>query len=77
MELPRVAQDDPAAPVHRLHNAADVHIHVAIFAKLANFAAVILQAHDREPAFVVRSAGRADVEETGSILQFHDIVNVR
>ncbi len=52
-------------------------IHVAILGQFADHVAVILQAHDREPARIIRRLRRAHVQKPRSIRQLHHVVHVR
>src|SRR5581483_1305121 len=67
IELPRVAEEDPGAAMHRLHDAANLYVHVAVFSELADGVAILPEAHDGEAAFLVWRFGRAHIEEARAV----------
>jgi hypothetical protein len=75
-ELASMAQKHSSASVHGLDNAAYVDIHIPIFAQLAHFRAIGIEADDSEGASIIDCAGRAEVEEASAIGQFDDVVDV-
>src|SRR5581483_6932825 len=76
IELPRVAEEDPGAAMHRLHDAANLYVHVAVFSELADGVAILPEAHDGEAAFLVWRFGRAHIEEARAVRKLHDVVDV-
>ena len=77
IELPRMTQHHPVAPMHRSHHAANVHIAIAELAQLADLTAILAEAHDCESAFVIGSIRRAYIQKPRPIRQFHYVVNMR
>src|ERR1700738_1758339 len=76
-KLPRVAEDDPQAPVHGLNRPPNPYVLIAVAGEAADFRAVLPEGQDGEAAAFVRHFRRADVEKTRTIRQLHHIVDVR
>lgn len=54
-----------------------MHIRIAKFAQLANFFAILAEAHNRESAFVIGRTRRTHIQKSRPIGQFDNVVNVR
>ncbi len=77
IELAGMAKDHAGPAVHGLHDAANLHVGVAIFLQLADIGAVFLKADNGEAALLVRGLRRADVEEPRAIWKLHHIIDMR
>ncbi len=76
MELPLVAEHHAGAAPHRRHNPANLHVRAAELPEIANGFPILRQADHREQALLVGRLGRADVEESGAVVQLNHIVDV-
>src|ERR1035437_2951465 len=77
VKLPLVAQEDSGASVHGPHQAADAHIPIPVFAQFANLVVILPQAHNGEPAALVRRVGHADVQKARAVGKLNYIIDMR
>ncbi len=77
IKLAQSVEQDTGAAVHRLDDAADVDVKIAVLTELTDLFAILPGIDDGENALFVGRIGRADIEVTGAVGQFDDVVDVR
>src|ERR1700728_1187391 len=77
IKLPHVAQGHPRPAMHRVHQAADIHVHFSVFVQLAHVAAVLVQAYDGAPALRIGSVGRTEIDGSGHVWKLHNVIDMR
>ena len=76
IELPRMTQHHPVAPMHPLHHAANMHIAIAKLEQLADFITILAEAHNGESASVIRGVRRTHIQKSRPIRQLHHVINM-
>lgn len=75
-ELAGMAQHHAGPAMQRADNTTNLDIGIAILAELSHSVAILPETHDSEPAGIIRSVWRTDVQEARTVLQLDDVVDV-
>ena len=76
VKLAHAVEQDTSTAVHRLDDAADVNVKIAVLAELTDLFAILPGIDDGEDAFLIWRVGRADIKIARAVGQFDDVINV-
>ena len=76
LKLAGVTNEDAEPAMKRAQDAAHLNFAVAELAQVTHLIAVFAEAHEDEAAVVIGGFGGADIEKSGAVGEFNDLIDV-